>query len=1051
MIHSLKFAINKIFKEDRVVLLVLLQSFFLGVFLGGIQVASTVMYLQFYAVSTLPFAFMLSGFVILGLVLFVAFFYNRLNGFGSAFNAMSFILVVAIAVSLGVNFLDSKRISLVIFVGVLPLLTFLVFGMWKVMRINFPGRDETRVNYMLDNALGVGVMMVSYSFVVIFSYSSDLADVVHLSTSAAACAWVFQLLVTIIYHRERDERQGIDVAQTSKSIKSLFSKRFMLNILLYALIAVFTTFIIYYAFLSLAVTNYPWGRSLAKFLGFFTGTGMLLSLLIRAFVTKRLIRYFGLREILLIIPLVLLFFGGIASFTAKFWGDSAVGYGLGLFFLIIVFTHLVSVSLNEFIDNFSFKVLFNSINWMQGNYSQSIANRVLIAIAMVTTGVALAAFVSIPGLHIRHLFYLMTFVSGFWLFYAVWLYRAYKRRMIVMMNQLVVFPEAHSLLDSPMIPVDYHLNERSSIYFYRLLNFTFKAKPIVFDQLIRRLVDHSEADVRKRVYSIIEELKLSKFKDILLKRQRLEKFADVIATLNGVINRLDQEESKAKQYLEQVPGMVRSTEKSKRLQAANMLGMSDVATDNDYWVLMHDEDQEVRECAISNAGTHTSQRILKQLVSALNEDDKALIGVKALGQANLSVDSSRWLVNQVGNLRSIGRIRLMKSGVLDRDPVVLSLFVQGFTSRSKNESLEMIREILFSKYSINDQEKRQVLWMINKTAESIGWCLAVKAAMGEEEKHQLLIDAMDEEVVCGEDLLYKLLTLIGGVDSITYLRMLLSNDVHEDMTCGLELLEALAGVDLREKLNPILLSYPISKKLDFIGSSFPVRKLEPLAALELVINRELFYFAAWSKLCAMYTLGLSGTLQINDSLVSCLFHPDQHVSNTAANVIAGMDYNKYRALVKRVEPAKREKINEFLLGLQRDPDDLVIAKVLFLRQNCFFAHVPSELLLSLAGKLNRFALEAGHRLTCTNEDFFGGLLFVKSGVIDVFSGERKMESYKINQMCWPVYTFFELLESLALVAREDVVGYILSRRDMERLAFEYSDIEQSVVNYFARN
>ena len=115
----------------------------------------------------------------------------------------------------------------------------------------------------------------------------------------------------------------------------------------------------------MAVTRsqYPAEEDMARFLGIFTGSMMIFTLLIKLLVFSYLIRNYGLRTCLAISPVLLAVFTVIAIIIGMTMGytPEATG-GFLIFFLLLALGRLFSKALKDSIESPSFKVIYQTID-----------------------------------------------------------------------------------------------------------------------------------------------------------------------------------------------------------------------------------------------------------------------------------------------------------------------------------------------------------------------------------------------------------------------------------------------------------------------------------------------------------------------------------------------------------------------------------------------------------------------------------------------------------------------------------------------------------------
>ena len=167
---------------------------------------------------------------------------------------------------------------------------------------------------------------------------------------------------------------------------------------------------------------------MARFLGIFTGSMMIFTLLIKLLVFSYLIRNYGLRTCLAISPVLLAVFTVIAIIIGMTMGytPEATG-GFLIFFLLLALGRLFSKALKDSIESPSFKVIYQTIDEKIRYSIQSGMDGTVNEIAALASGLILAGMGVLSFIKLIHFSWVLFILVVIWLFVAVKLYGEYRK------------------------------------------------------------------------------------------------------------------------------------------------------------------------------------------------------------------------------------------------------------------------------------------------------------------------------------------------------------------------------------------------------------------------------------------------------------------------------------------------------------------------------------------------------------------------------------------------------------------------------------------------
>ena len=165
---------------------------------------------------------------------------------------------------------------------------------------------------------------------------------------------------------------------------------------------------------------------MARFLGLFTGSMMIFTLLIKILAFSYLIRNYGLKTCLAITPVIVGGFTVIAVIIGTSMGFTPASGGFILFFMLLALSRLFSKSLKDSIESPSFKVIYQTVDEKIRYEVQSGIDGTINEIAALSSGLLLAGLGALSFVKLIHFSWVLTVLIGIWILVALRLYLEYR-------------------------------------------------------------------------------------------------------------------------------------------------------------------------------------------------------------------------------------------------------------------------------------------------------------------------------------------------------------------------------------------------------------------------------------------------------------------------------------------------------------------------------------------------------------------------------------------------------------------------------------------------
>jgi hypothetical protein len=261
--------------------------------------------------------------------------------------------------------------------------------------------------------------------------------------------------------------------------------------------------------------------------------------------------------------------------------------------------------------------------------------------------------------------------------------------------------------------------------------------------------------------------------------------------------------------------------------------------------------------------------------------------------------------------------------------------------------------------------------------------------VGEVEAAALLQDALCARLARARIRLFYLLSFIYDAQAILRARDNLSHPSAEKRAYALEVIDVLIAQELKGLLLPLLQGASPSQQLKALEGAFAQPRLTPTQRLKEMLDGAEGRLNAWTRACALYTLGRLDAVELRDTVVAALSAPDSLVRETAAWALSRLDGTGYHGQVSpgpRVAQPMRQR------ETVRNGDEAMLStveKVLVLKTVGIFAGTPHEILAEVATLLEEVEFRVGETIFEKGE--LGNCMYIiVAGKVRVHDGERTL-------------------------------------------------------------
>jgi hypothetical protein len=409
----------------------LLMSLFLGIFTAFYLSTALALFLDSFPATVLPFAYIASSLVgFLGVTLF-----TRLARRVPPARLVIFLLSTLTAAAAGFWGLSlavpQRGIAFAMAVGIAPAVTLLDLGFWTLAGRLFDLRQGKR----LAGLISAGEVVASIlGFFLIPVLLPLLGRPIHLLPIAATGLALCTAVVAFTGRRYRgllaaEVLADQETPQRTRREAPRKTSRYFVLIALSMTLFIAAFYLIDFAFLSEVPAFFREGSGqVAQFLGLFFGAAKICELLVKTFLSGRLLSQFGLRAGLLALPAALL---GCALLAVG--AGAAAGSRSIAFFVLVALAKLVWTMLARSVFDPAYRMLYQPLSPDRRlAFQAGLEGRVRqLAVFLVGTVLALAAG---RGAGAFPILASLLPALGVWIFVVALLYREYRSRLLRTLN-----------------------------------------------------------------------------------------------------------------------------------------------------------------------------------------------------------------------------------------------------------------------------------------------------------------------------------------------------------------------------------------------------------------------------------------------------------------------------------------------------------------------------------------------------------------------------------------------------------------------------------------
>ena len=1048
--------------EQRLVILLMIHSFFVGVPRIFAATTANTLFLNTYGAGLLPLIYIASAVLnpLIGLIFAQI---GRRMSF-HRFLLMNLILQLISLIIFRVLFgLTDNRASIFAFsmwFEVLWVLSSLQF--WGLAGRLFDLRQGKRLFALIGSGEVIAFMVIGLAGGTIINIFGVENLLIFAILGVIGSLYMAHYIMT---HYANALQQFESAGGTRRVSHGFYRNSYVLLIIGLAAAAYMAFFFVDNVFYTQVELQFDNQEAIARFLIGFAAVSGLVNLIVRVVFSERLINRFGVQGGLLALPL-LLFVGAV--------GVTGSGiFGLSIVFAFAAFTKLTDQVMRYSIHRSSLLILYQPLPQRDQVRAQSLVESIVEPITGGITGVLLLVLVNALMFDTIGLYALLLAVLGLWLGIVFIISQSYREMVLNALRKRRIDGHTLSFQDasSMMILVEKLDSPYPAEVIYAVNMLDTMNHPDI-EALLIRLLQYRDRRVRRDVLERIERRRMTQaltaVEILAHKESDIPTRAQAVRTLAGLSN--DEAFNEMLEFLESprsdiqlaamtgllryggIEGvlnagnrllkMIASPAEGDRIMAAHVLG--EVGMRNFYrplLTLLHDPEPEVRTAALMAAGKLRNPALWQLCIDNLRLSKTRTAAVVALSNADEAIipDFAAAFEDDMISPRTLMEI-IRIAGRIKGEKMQAFLISQSLHP-NLNVRLEVLKALAISKYTTYDQavidkavqaEVENAAWTMNTLQEVKG--------IGAE----LLRGALQKEFEQTIERIFYWLSFI-------YPDAMRIKANLDQRAYALEAIDQMLHKDLKPLIMPLLDDLSDEERLQQLSVYYPQRKISAAERIRQILKQQRRWFDPWLRATAVYT---ATKLEMEQDIIPLVNDPDPLVAETALWALKQLSPDLYRAAIIGITAqqsgARTSQILKTTMAiLAREekggrPMLLTIEKVIILKGVNIFAETPEEFLAEIAFRLTEVEVDPGEVIIQQGEAA-NCMYIIVEGEIKVHNGDQTIATMTDRDFFGELALLDDEPRSATITAIVNTHLLRLSREDFHEIIHDYPEIARGIM------
>ncbi|MCK9206209.1 MAG: hypothetical protein M0P66_03780, partial [Salinivirgaceae bacterium] len=809
--------------EITPVLLLITQSIFLGIFYGTFDIGAHTLFLKTFPESMIPKAYIISG--IVGILMTSTFskFQSKIKFSNLASYTFLFITLLTILVRILFEFSAAKWTVFIVFILLGPLNILAILSFWGTAGRIFSLRQGKRLYGIIDSGQVFGIIISSYAIPLIIAYLNGTKNLLVISAGSIVAAMLIEIIISRRFQLDATQESSPDDKekhlQEQVKLRDFLKNPYITYMALFVIFSMFTAFFVQYSFLVVTNEQYKVEEDLAKYLGFFTGSMMIFTFIIKTFVYSKLMKTYGLKISLLLSSLLLIVFTGIAILIGFISGYELEATGFIYFFLFISLSKLFNKTLKDALEVPSFKLLYQSLKKSIRFDVQAKIDGTINEIAALISGILLSTLGLLAFIKLIHFSVFLFGLLLVWAYITFKLYREYRKSLEEALQQ----DSPDELQESYEIQAIDHTNIE---LLNSKLDYTKSYSPYHYHAHLALLSDSLSTDSFQ---------KISKEHRIGIYLQHLQ---------NKTKDSWDQvfkiwETHQAVYSIKELSQLLKSADPAHYVSAIKFIWNQEAKTQiNMLWALLRIPDNKVQCIAIQLSGALNETETSNTLVEFTETETLFPDAFLALGQMAEKNFPFLLKVFYKTDIKLISQLAIIDivSGI--EHPEITSFLLENISHHKKDIREKAIEGLLKLNFTASEKDYPKLFHAITTASYNVSWDIAALASLADIPDYEVLSKSLEFEHYNHQNSLFKLLALTYDAQSVWHVKDHLTGGSAEGVGYALELFDLFISEEIKPMILSVFEDLPYIEKVKLLENFFPVEISEPEKLLLHLLNRD---------------------------------------------------------------------------------------------------------------------------------------------------------------------------------------------------------------------
>jgi AAA family ATP:ADP antiporter len=913
--------------EESMVSMLLTQSVFLGIFFGTFDISAHSLFLSIFDEKMMARGYVVSG--LAGIILTTIYTRLQTRLIFREFATINLIFVTLLTFVLWFLLLlaPSHWVVFMVFILLGPLNILAMLGFWGTTGRIFTLRQGKRLFNLVDAGLIIGIIISCYAIPMLLSLNFKSHNILLISAAALMAGSVIQMLIGKRFLKESVKSSSISESFSKK--RSVFVQfrydRYIRIMGIFIALSVMTAFFVQYSFMAVTREQYPAEVDMARFLGFFIGSMMIFTLLIKLLVFSYLIRNYGLKTCLVLSPVLVAAFTVVAVLIGMLMGYTPASSGFMLFFMLLALSRLFSRSLKDSIELPSCKVIYQTIDENIRFEVQSGLNGTVNEIAALSSGLLLAFLGIISFIKLIHFSLVLFIITILWVLVATKLYSGYRKSI---REALESGRDTRAERINNGKPADFKNRFAAGMTFRReyfdLISGNKTSEELKNNELLRNLIlEYADAEKDINLLPVVKSISADPASEDERQRSLI-----VVENLKYILSSVHKKFDKI-------------------LDAQKMLADSRQPQTTHILRLLREKSVESRKVGIYMIGKFRFADLIPEVCSCLNNPETnvpATAVLKSFGN-EATQELERYFMKSSGNTR-ISKTILQLLGDDCRIENMNFLFLCLWSSSRQIREIAL-KYLISCKFKAPDEDKDRLHQLISDVIGVMVWNLSARISL-QRRSDKLLLEALELEIAGWNTFLFNLLSITYDPGSVQRIRENLESGTVESLNFALEIIDIVIDEVIKPKLIPLLDIISDEEKVKSLYQFYPGEVPVYDKLVEDIINRDYNLFGIWIRACAIRNIPQVENENLAESLVALMFSPEIILQEESARLINRSGKELYKSASRRLPEITKERLDR-IVNYETFTEEMVYEKVMFL--SGFIPGASKDNLLYLAESL----------------------------------------------------------------------------------------------------